>query len=319
MIHRPIICITGASGFIGQHLISRISSEKISIRVLSRNHNHQFPDNVEVFFGDITIYDYSLNLFLNNCSVLINCAGEIHNPSLMSSLHIGGTLNLLKVISDDLGRGAPPLHWVQLSSVGAYGPQVNKDLNRLVDEETPTSPVGEYEITKTIADDILMKANNEGLITCSILRPSTVFGRGMRNQSLNALISIIQKGLFFYIGKPGAISSYVHVEDVARAIISCAFNPMAKGKIFILSADCRLEDLVAYIAIALGKKPPSLRIPEFLVRKVVHHISWLKFVPLTPSRIDALTCRTRYSSSRISSELNFSLSRQMPNSIIDVV
>jgi nucleoside-diphosphate-sugar epimerase len=316
---RKIICITGATGFIGNHLINRISNKKYSIRVLTRNLNHEFPDNTEVFFGDLTFFDYRLKLFLDNCSILINCAGEIHNPSIMSSLHVGGVLNLLKAISEDLYRIGPPLHWVQLSSVGAYGPQVSKGLDRLVNEVTPQYPVGEYEITKKIADDLVMKANNEGVITCSILRPTNVFGKGMRNQSLNGLIRVIEKGFFFYIGKPGAISSYVHVDDVVEGIISCAFNPMAKGKTFILSADCMLEDLVLRIASTLGKSAPSLRLPEPLVRRFVQHAKWLNLLPLTSSRIDALTCRTRYSSHRIFSDLDFSLSRPMPNSIVDLI
>ena len=318
-MNRLIICLTGATGFIGHHLINGISSEQYSIRVLTRNSNYKFPDYIKIFIGDLTVYDSSLRAFLENCSVLINCAGEIHNSTLMYSLHVRGTLNLLKVISEDVSRTVPPLHWVQLSSVGAYGPQLNTDLDRFIDEDTRTNPVGEYEITKTIADDLLMKANNVGLITCSILRPSNVFGRGMRNQSLYALVSIIQKGLFFYIGKPGAIASYVHVEDVVRGIISCAFNPIAKGKIYILSADCMLEDLVAHIAILLGKRPPSLRISEFLVRKFVYLIDWLKLIPLTSSRIDALSCRTHYSSQRIISDLTFKFYKPMPESIIDLL
>ncbi len=317
-MHKPIICITGATGFIGQNLINKFSYAHYSLRVLTRKNNLKFPDHVEVFIGDLTIFDSSLKLFLDNCSIIINCAGEISNVKHMRRLHVGGTTNLLKAIVEKHSLTAP-VHWVQLSSVGAYGPPIRRDLVWLVEETTPTNPVGEYEITKTMADELLMKANNEGLITCSILRPSNVFGKGMPNQSLYSLISFIRRGLFFYIGSPGAIANYVHVDDVVDGIIRCTFNPIAKGKVYILSADCMLEDLINCIALTLGKNPPKIRVSEYWLRKFLQCIGSLKFFPIKPSRINALTSRTHYSSNKILSELNFSFSKKMPNSIVDLV
>lgn len=314
-----LVCITGATGFVGKGVIDRLLLEGCRIRVLTRNSTLVFPENVEVVIGNLTIDDNQLDKFLIDCTILINCAGEIHNISLMRSLHVYGTLNLLRRISKIKIENQLLIHWVQVSSVGAYGPQIIRDIERLIDEDSPVSPVGEYEITKTIADELLIKAHNEGVITCSILRPSNIFGLGMKNQSLLNLIGVINKGLFFYIGKPGAILTYVHINDVVEAIFLSCLIPKAKGKIYNLSADCKLETLVDYISLALGNKLPRIRIPECFIRKVVKFVGWTKLFPLTISRVNALTCRTRYSSNKIINELNFSFSKPMPKSVDELL
>jgi nucleoside-diphosphate-sugar epimerase len=314
------VCVTGANGFIGRNLVDALFLQGYSIRVLTRRSDCVFRDGVQVVRGDLTSPECPLAQLFEGCEVVFHCAGEIRDVTTMRLLHVDGTERLIKAALKEASQTCRTLHWVQLSSVGAYGPPFGTTYaDRIVTEDTPPRPVGEYEITKTRADEFVMEASNGVEMTYSILRPSNVFGAKMTNQSLRGLIQMVKRRLFFYIGKPGAVATYIHVDDVVAALVKCAFEPNAKGRIYNLSNDCLLEDLINHIALLLGVHRPRLRIPEILVRSAVGFLENRVNTPLTTSRLDALSNRTHYPVDRIASELGFSFCKPLPAAIEDLM
>lgn len=313
-------CVTGANGFIGQGLVAALYRQGFSIRVLTRRSGCVFPDGVQVVRGDLTAPDCPVDQFLTGCEVIFHCAGEIRDVATMQLLHIDGTQRLLQATLKEAAQSGQTIHWVQLSSVGAYGPpQGSIRTNHIVTEDTRPCPVGEYEATKAKADELVMQASEGGLMTYSIVRPSNVLGAMMSNQSLRGLIAMVRRGLFFYIGEPGAVATYVHVDDVAAALMRCSSEPKARGQIYNLSNDCFLEDLIDYIASALGVRSPRMRIPESLIRTAIGLFEGRVGIPLTQSRIDALVNKTRYPADKIILELGFRFSKSMPAAIEDLI
>ncbi|MBW4682210.1 MAG: NAD(P)-dependent oxidoreductase [Microcoleus vaginatus WJT46-NPBG5] len=293
-----IIAITGGTGFIGKRLVLRHLAQGHTVRVLTRRPptNTALPQTVHLYHANLTDTAENLIPFLDRADVLYHCAGEVKNEVAMPAVHVEGTKNLLNAAIGRIGR------WVQLSSVGVYGPQSSG----IVTENTPWNPVGIYEATKTESDELVIKTGNQGLIEFSILRPSNVYGQDMPNQSLFKMISTINKGLFFFIGKPGASANYIHVDNVVDALIRCGTMPDAKGQIYNLSDHCSLENFVSIISESLKKPTPTLRLPESLIRLLVHSVSRVPRIPLTASRIDALTNRCVYSNEKIERELGYS-------------
>lgn len=301
-------------------LVGHLCTMGHSIAVLTRKEAHGFPADVRVIRGDL-LEPASLphNLF-SGIGTIINCAGEISNAEVMRRLHVAGTAALVDLACRSEGLGSSGFtRWVQLSSVGAYGPATQAGQRRIVTEATTENPHGEYEITKTEADHLLLKAAVEGKIALTILRPSNVFGPDMPNRSLPGLLNMIRRGLFFYIGSRETTSTYVHVEDVVRALATCVSSPVAIGKIYNLSNDCLLSDLVNAVADSRGLNRPRLVVPEFIARGLAAafegHPSW----PLTRSRIDALVSRTRYPADLIRRELGFEFSRPVPVSALELL
>lgn len=300
------ICVTGANGFIGKRLVEILYSKGYSVKVLIRNLDYIFPDNVEIFYGDLTSDFISFENFLFDCDVIIHCAGELSDLNKMNSLHVDGTKRLLKGASKIFFKYNKRLHWVQLSSVGAYGPPSKfQSDTRIVTEHFPDNPLGEYELTKTFSDSLVIEAGRLNQITYTIVRPSNVFGITMKNQSLFELINIIDRGLFFYIGKPGSIMNYIHVDNVVESLIKCAISPFEKGKIFIVSEFLSLEQFVNIVCDVLSKrKKPKLYISEPCVRFIANALERIFNFPLTQNRIDALVNKTIYSDSSIRNELD---------------
>jgi nucleoside-diphosphate-sugar epimerase len=314
------IAATGGSGFIGRRLVDALVSQGHMVNVLSRNAESAPRTGVGTIQGDLTRADCPLEEFLRGCEVVYHCAGEVRDTARMRELHVEGTRRLLAAALAEAARQGRAVHWVQLSSVGAYGPvQGSARAERVVTEETPTRPVGEYEITKTVSDELVIRSCKPGLMSYSIVRPSNVFGAGMSNGSLYALGKMVRKGLFFYVGPPGAIAPYVHVDDVVEVLRLCGTEQRAKGMIFNISNDCRLEEMIGGMAAALGARSPRMRLPERLVRLAVRVMSLVAPLPLTQARIDALVGRTRYPCRKLERELGFIPRRDVPGAMAELL
>ena len=298
-----LVAVTGGSGFIGRRLVDAHVAQGDDVRVLTRNRGRaEASPAVEVFEGDL-LDRASLEPFVREVDVLYHCAAEIKDERLMHQVNVRGTESLLEVAQGRVRR------WVQLSSVGAYG----RRRHGIVTEETPERPRDTYETTKTLADARVRQALSSGAFEVVLLRPSIVFGEGMPNQSLYALFSMIRRGWFFFVGKPGASANYVHVDDVVRALVCCGSHANASGRTYNLSDWSTMEEMVQSIAHALGRPPPRLRLPELPVRCLATTLGRLPRVPLTASRVDALTSRVTYPATRIARELGFQLVSSIPS------
>lgn len=292
-----IVAITGGTGFIGKKLVSHLVERGDTVRLLTRSSATVGTSALlEIYKCDLVAVEINeLSSMLEGVDVLYHCAGQLTNTSLMRELHVNATRKLVEAASGRIK------HWVQLSSVGVYGPVSEGS----VTEETPLNPVGDYEITKTESDRIVVEAANRGAFSYSILRPSNVFGADMGNQSLFGMVDMINKGLFFFIGKPGASANYIHVDNVVEGLIRCGTIPAAKGRVYNLSDYCDLELFVSYICRALGKDSPKLRLPLKPARWLAKLAAIVPAFPLTASRVNALTNRSRYSTLRIEKELGY--------------
>ena len=305
-----IVSITGGTGFIGHKLAMYHLARGDSVRILSRGGlNKPFlSTSVKLYRGDLSIAD-DLTAFADGADILYHCAGEVRDVDRMKSVHIDGTMNLIDAARGRIGR------WVQLSSAGIYG----KVRNGIVSEESRLNPIGIYEKSKFQSDNLVTAAALSGEFEHVILRPSNVYGAEMTNQSIFKLISMIQCGLFFFIGKPESIASYIHVDNVVNALALCGENRIAKGQIYNLSDHVFLEQFILSIATALKVSKPKIRLPELPVRMAAKIFEIIPGFPLTEARVDALTGRAIYSSDKIKTDLGYSHTVPIEAGIRDLV
>lgn len=292
-----IVAITGGTGFIGRRLVARHVAEGDAVRVLSRRGRggQAFDGPVALHPGDLAAGTGDLRAFVEGADVLYHCAGEIRDPARMRALHVGGTRRLAAAAAGRIGR------WVQLGSVGAYGAR----RDGLVTEDAPLSPEGTYERTKAESDRAVIETSAGGAFGLAILRPSIVFGPGMPNRSLAGMIAMIDRGLFFFIGRPGASANYVHVDGVIEALARCGRMAAAAGRTYNLSEHRTIEEFAGAIADALGRRRPAARFPEGPVRAAARILGAIPGFPLTESRVNALVTRAVYPDARIRSELGY--------------
>ncbi len=305
-----IVAITGGTGFIGRHLIARHIARGDQVRYLTRKKPEQTIAGASAIIGDLTASTDELLPLVQGADVLYHCAAELQDHSQMYKTNVLGTKNLLAAANGEVKR------WVQLSSTGVYG---NKPLQS-VNEDTPIHPMNAYELSKATADELVYKAMTEQSLQGVILRPSNVYGMDMPNQSLFQLINMMKRGLFFFIGKDGAIVNYIQVENVIDALILCGTATLPNNaRTYIVSDFRTLEDFVAIIAAALDIPCPKKRLPESFVRLIAGLGAYLPHFPLRSSRVDALTYKHYYQTARIESELGYQHNISMEAGISELV
>jgi nucleoside-diphosphate-sugar epimerase len=291
-----LVGITGGTGFIGSAVVQRHLQRGDAVRCLSRRRPPIRDGQMEFVPGDLTTPDARLTRFADGLDVLYHCAGEVSDERLMCAVNLQGTGALVAAAAGRIGR------WVQLSSAGVYG----RYRDGVVSEETPMTPQGKYETSKAQADQLVIEAAAQRRIdSVTVLRPTIVFGAGMPNRSIAQMIAVIQRGLFFFIGRRGASANYVHISNVVDALVLCGTSPCASGRIYNLSDWITVEDFARVIADALGRPRPRLRLPERPVRLMVDAGGRIASLPLTQARIDALVSRARYAVDRIQQELGY--------------
>ena len=302
------IAITGGSGFIGTLLVRHHINLGDQVRILSRHRADALPDlhGSMPFQGDFS--QHITRNFLDGADLVYHLAAELGDESRMHAVNVVGTSNLLRAaVSAGVRR------WVQLSSIGVYGPPTCP----VVTEATVPMPLNEYERTKLASDLLVEETCKNTSLEYSILRPSNVIGAKMKNGSFGALVNAVRRGRFCYFGPRGSIATYVHVDDVARALVACRDAP--SGSVFNLSSDCLWDDLVGEIARLVGVRAPRLRLPLLPLKAALRALDGRIKLPITSSRLASLTNRSTYSSTRIIQDLGFTFSRPMPDGIEDVV
>ena len=325
------VLISGGSGFIGRRLAQQLVQQGMRVSILSRRAAPEpaqaadrspagppadqapsaaaSPDAVRWIQGDLAQPETLPADLFKGVDLFFHCAGELKRPAAMHRLHVDGTAALIGLAAGRLRR------WIQLSSVGAYGPPGAQR----IDEQSPERPQGCYEQSKTISDQLVATAARAGAFQQVTLRPSIVYGPDMPNRSLYAMIGAIAGGRYFHIGRPGAVANYVHVDDVVAALLRCAERDEASGKTFIVSDHIDREALVAAVAQRLGRKRPCRRLPLPVAKLASSVGGVLPRFPLTHARIQALTTRGWYDSQRIQQTLDYRHGRSVQDGFLQLV
>jgi nucleoside-diphosphate-sugar epimerase len=211
----------------------------------------------------------------------------------MEATNVGGTRALARLAAGRIGR------WVQVSSVSVYGAvRIGA-----ITEDSPINPDSLYGRTKSESEAAVLAEGARGGYEVTIVRPSKILGPGMPDTSLLRLFAMMERGWFCFIGQPRAVMNLIHVDTAATAMVLCGTHSNAAGRIYNLSEQISIEELVAIVADELGIRRPTLRLPEVLFRVLAGVFGRVPGVPLTQRRLDAVTLHARFASERIAQEL----------------
>lgn len=160
------VCVTGATGFIGSHILPLLLRSGVRVRVLTRSRQMNLGD-VDSFVGDL--FDaQSLFRFIQGADLLINLAQP--SMSLADEQYFAGMRNLALAASEAGVRRV--LHISTAMVVGV--PMADK-----VTEDTLCRPKTAYERQKFGAEQILRSELGRD-VDFGTLRPTAVFGEGAR-------------------------------------------------------------------------------------------------------------------------------------------
>lgn len=268
--------VTGATGFIGSHLVERLQASGCPLRCLVRPSSdvrHLQSLGVPLAHGDLA-QPAALQECLDGVDTVFHVAGVIaaKGPHGFYRGNILATANLIKAC---LVRRRPPRRIVYISSLAAAGPS---DDGTPRTEEQPPHPVSRYGRSKLAGEQAVWRAAQHMQVT--VIRPPIVYGP--RDRGMHKFFAMAKTGTALHVGHRRRWLSMVHVDDLVEGIVRAAQVERAAGQCYFLAnrGGYLRHELAEYIARAV--QVPRLRqvaVPEFVWYGVASVLEWL--APLT--------------------------------------
>jgi len=188
-----------------------------------------------------------------------HCAAVVSfNPGAskhMLNVNVNGTANVVNMAMES---GVKKL--CHVSSTAALG---RGEEQKMITEEShwQNSKFNSvYAISKYGAEREVWRGIEEGL-DAVIVNPSVILGAGDWATDSSRIIGQVAKGLLFY---PMGGNAFVDVRDVVAIMINLMNSPVSKERFLVASENKSYKELFDFIADALNKKRPSIRINSLL-------------------------------------------------------
>jgi len=217
------VLITGASGFVGYHLIEEALREGLEVYAAVRasskvDHLRDLPvtftqpdfSNLKSLRADLEMHQYDY---------IIHAAGitkALHRKEY-DLVNAEYTRNLGQAIAE---TQVPLKKFVFISSLAAVGPSAN---GHPITERDPANPVTPYGKSKLLAEFYLSTLYALPII---ILRPTAVYGP--RDRDLFIVLKAISRGIEPYIGRREQMLSFIYVKDLATATLDALRSPITR-------------------------------------------------------------------------------------------
>lgn len=214
------LLITGASGFVGYHLIEEALQNDLEVYAAVRKSSKtDHLKHLDINYIDLdykNIPALRQQLMELKADYIIHAAGVTSARSQDEYNYINATYthNLATAAAE---AGGNLKKFVLISSLAAIGP-INS-LTGIITEATPPQPVTAYGRSKLLAEEQLRTVKN---LNYTILRPTAVYGP--RDTGIFIFFKQLVKGIEPYIGRVSQKLSFIYVKDLAKAAIKALYG-----------------------------------------------------------------------------------------------
>lgn len=259
--------VTGATGFLGRHLVRTLLDHGHTVSALVRKRSSDLPAEVTQLTGDV-LDRASVEAGLAGCDGAFHCAGKVsrkpEDAEVLYKLHVEGTRN---VVAACIAVGVRRV--VIASSSGTIA--VSDDPDRIATEED-TPPIGllnrwPYYRAKLFAERAALEQNgaplgggSRGALEVVSVNPTLLLGPGDVNGASTEDVRLFLERRIPAV-PPGGMS-YVDARDAAVAM-RLAMERGVPGRRYLVGA-CNLtvKELFARLERVSGVKSPALPMPR---------------------------------------------------------
>ena len=268
------ILVTGATGFLGHHLVKRLVGDGYDLRILKEKEASMDllkGLKVEVFEDDIRDFE-AVKKAVSGCEIVFHLAGLIsywsRQNNLQFEINVNGTQNVVKSCLE-----AKIKRLIYTSSTVAVG----FNPGGLADEKTEFN-LGNLAIaycdTKYLAEKEVQKGVKEGL-DAVIVCPGSMYGQGDIRRIKED--PVFPKGIFSMFYVEGGLG-VVDVEDVVEGEI-LAWKKGKRGERYILVAEnLSFYEIRKTIAEIMGEKAPTIPLPYMGFLALSYILNWISYL-----------------------------------------
>jgi UDP-glucose 4-epimerase len=258
-MNKPLIALTGGTGFIGQHLLHELGRRGFRLRVLLRRPSTLPVECASAVVGDL-MRPQNMSAALADVDAVIHTAGPSHAMSGLPEddhrlLGTDATISLARA-----AHRAGVRRFVFLSSVRA---QSGPTSAQVLTEDMAPEPTDAYGRAKLAAE--------RGLVDLDLdwvgLRLVTVYGSGMIG-NLARLVSLARSPFPLPLGGLTARRSLLSVDNLASAIALLVQSPETLRRPLIVAdpEPLTLSEMVAALRRGLGRRPAVFPVPPKLLK-----------------------------------------------------
>lgn len=255
--------ITGATGFVGSHLVEKLLKDGFKVTCLVRNKSNLKwlkGLDIETVEGDLNNIE-ALKKGVKDADIVYHLAGVLFglNESDFYEGNVIGVKNLLEACkaNSNLSR------FLHVSTQAVVGPSKNGEP---VDEETDCKPLTWYGKSKLAAEKEVWKYKT--LFPITIIRPGAVYGP--RDYAIFEVFKAALSGFNLKVGSTEKYVNFVHVYDLVDGIVQSSLsNKTINQTYFIVNDSKEPQDKISLLAIkTYGKKPKNIIIPIGIIKIV---------------------------------------------------
>lgn len=245
--------VTGATGFIGGHLVQRLVREGYRVRCLVRESSDTSvldALHVQLARGDLTDAG-SLISAAQGCRFVFHCGALVSDWATIEEINqvnVAGTRNVLEA-----SLAASAERFVHISTTDVYGYPGRPGID---EKYVPAGFSNWYSETKRTAEAEVRRIERARGLNVVILRPATVYGP--RSEDVVGDMARAVRGRQMLLVDGGrAVAGLLYVENLVDAAVLALRNDAALGEAFNLT-----DELDITWKRFLGDLAEGLRCPE---------------------------------------------------------
>ncbi|WP_106522025.1 NAD-dependent epimerase/dehydratase family protein [Taibaiella chishuiensis] len=289
-----MILVTGASGFLGQHLLQALAGQPLPVIALYNSRRPEGPASPGLTWKQCDLLDiFSVAAAMEGITQVYHCAAIVsfdpRKKEDMIQANVEGTANLVNAA---LEAGVEKL--VHVSSIAALG-RTAEALAAGINEDThweESKDNSAYAESKFRSEMEVWRAMAEGL-NAAIVNPAIILGEGDWDSGSANLMQIVYKEFPWYTD---GVNAWVDVKDVVAAMIAIMSSDISDERYIISAGNFAYKEVFTAMAHALNRKPPYKHASPWMT-EIVWRMEVLKSRiakrQVTISKESARTAQTR--------------------------